>query len=91
MKTKKKKNNFKNNIYVLSNFTFNMIGDYINENLKKYDIKNKIHYENFDQIDQALINYKKNKKLNQCDYVIIAYDLNMYLEKEFSIFPNKKK
>jgi FkbH-like protein len=91
MKTKKKKNNFKNNIYVLSNFTFNMIGDYINENLKKYDIINKIHYENFDQIDQALINYKKNKKLNQCDYVIIAYDLNMYLEKEFSIFPNKKK
>ena len=81
----------KNNIYVLSNFTFNMIGDYINENLENNNLLNKIHYENFDQIDQALLNYKQNKKLNHCDYVIIAYDLNIYLEREFTIFPNKKK
>ena len=80
----------KNNIYVLSNFTFNMIGDYINENLENNNLLNKIHYENFDQIDQALLNYKQNKKLNHCDYVIIAYDLNIYLEREFTIFPNSQ-
>lgn len=91
MKNRNKKKNNKTHIYILSNFTFNMIGDYINENLKNYGLLNEIHYENFDQIDQALLNYKTNKTINLCDYVIIAYDLNMYLEKEFSIFPNKKK
>ena len=51
----------KNQIYVLSNYTFNMIGDYLNENLKNKEINNITVYENFDQIDQALLNYKKTQ------------------------------
>ena len=58
----------KNQIYVLSNYTFNMIGDYLNENLKNKEINNITVYENFDQIDQALLNYKKLKikKIRYC-------------------------
>lgn len=80
----------KNQIYVLSNYTFNMIGDYLNENLKNKEINNITVYENFDQIDQALLNYKKNSKLKKSDIVIIAYDLNSYLEKKETLFPNEK-
>ena len=70
-------------IYFLTNFNHSVLLNYLKYHLIKENLEYNIFSSKYDQVDQEIINLKKNKKLIKSDILIIFLDF----EKYYSLFP----
>ena len=73
--TKKKKNY---NIYLLTNFNHSVLLNFIKYNIVKENLNFNIYGSKYDQVDQEIINKKKNKNLDKANILIIYLDFKKY-------------